>query len=245
MSGHNEDVPNPDAAIPPEPARRQGQHAGLDPERIVAEALALAHDVGPERFSVRALGARLGVDPMAVYHWFPSRDRLLDAMTDRALAEVDDGALFAAIPWHDALAEGYRRFWRALQVHPVVVPHISTRAPVIPELVRMIDRALELLVAQGLPELEAAEYYQALVNFTFATALSGVARAGLTPDQIEQSRARSAEAFARLDPSVAPHAVALLPHAITRTVEERFQTGLALLIDGIRARVAQLPPAPG
>ena len=40
-------------------------------------------ELGWERFSMRALGRALGVDPMAIYHYFDGREALLAALVER------------------------------------------------------------------------------------------------------------------------------------------------------------------
>ncbi|MBN9576941.1 MAG: helix-turn-helix transcriptional regulator, partial [Alphaproteobacteria bacterium] len=50
------------------------------------QALALIDEAGLDGFSIRKLGARLGVEPMALYHHFPSRPAVLAAVAARVLA---------------------------------------------------------------------------------------------------------------------------------------------------------------
>ena len=65
---------------------RPGNDEGARPTRptlsrayIVSKALALIDRDGLEKFSMRRLGADLEVDPMAVYHYFPTKADLFDA----------------------------------------------------------------------------------------------------------------------------------------------------------------------
>jgi AcrR family transcriptional regulator len=59
---------------------------GLTPALIVGEALAIVDESGLEGLSMRQLAGRLGVEAMALYHHFPSKDALLTAIS-RALEE--------------------------------------------------------------------------------------------------------------------------------------------------------------
>ena len=70
---------------PTDPEKRR---APLSAERIAAEALALVDEVGLEALSFRALGRRLGCEAMSVYHYYPSKQHLLDAMVTACLAET-------------------------------------------------------------------------------------------------------------------------------------------------------------
>ena len=60
----------------------------LDRETVVDAALALIAAEGLSGLSMRQLGRALGVEAMSLYHWFPSKERLLDAAADRLLAAV-------------------------------------------------------------------------------------------------------------------------------------------------------------
>ena len=68
--------------VPPSP------RPPLTRERILAAALAVIDRDGLAGFSIRGLGASLGCEPMSVYHYFPSKAHLLDALVDEALASV-------------------------------------------------------------------------------------------------------------------------------------------------------------
>lgn len=67
-------------------ARRKKQP--LSAERIIDEALALADAEGLDAFSFRVLAKRLHCEAMSLYHYFPSKSHLFDAMVDRCLGEV-------------------------------------------------------------------------------------------------------------------------------------------------------------
>src|SRR3981189_2170177 len=67
-----------------EPAAGAGR---LNEETVVEAALALIAERGLDGLSMRGLGEALGVEAMSLYHWFASKDRLLDAVADRLLAK--------------------------------------------------------------------------------------------------------------------------------------------------------------
>ena len=62
----------------PEVARTK--RVALTRERIEIEALALIDADGIDAFSTRKLGARLGCEAMSIYHHFPSKAHILDAL---------------------------------------------------------------------------------------------------------------------------------------------------------------------
>jgi AcrR family transcriptional regulator len=62
--------------------------SALSREKIEAEALALIEAQGLDAFSTRKLGERLGVEAMSIYHHFPSKAHLLDALVNRTLSSL-------------------------------------------------------------------------------------------------------------------------------------------------------------
>jgi len=91
---------NYDRVVPPprrprtadaRPARKRPAAARepLSRERIVQAALALVHADGLAQLSTRRLGQRLGCEAMSIYHHFPSKAHLLDALVDHAIASID------------------------------------------------------------------------------------------------------------------------------------------------------------
>jgi AcrR family transcriptional regulator len=61
----------------------------LTKERIVSIALKLADEGGLEALSMRKLGQELGVEAMALYHHFASKNLLIESMIDRVHAEIE------------------------------------------------------------------------------------------------------------------------------------------------------------
>ncbi len=62
----------------------------LSRERIVATALALIEAEGLPALSLRRLGAALGCEAMSVYHYFPGKRHLLDALVAHVLGGVGE-----------------------------------------------------------------------------------------------------------------------------------------------------------
>jgi AcrR family transcriptional regulator len=56
--------------------------------QIADAALGLLERQGPAAVSMRRVAAAVGVTPMAIYHYFPSREALLQAVTDREFGKL-------------------------------------------------------------------------------------------------------------------------------------------------------------
>jgi len=76
-------------ARPRTAARASAKRAPLTRERIVQAALELVQRDGLAALSTRRLGTRLRCEAMSIYHHFPSKAHLLDAMVDHALASIE------------------------------------------------------------------------------------------------------------------------------------------------------------
>jgi AcrR family transcriptional regulator len=100
-------------SVPERPRRR------ADAERSIARILDAAIDALAEDpdVSVAAIARRAGVVRATIYMHFPTREALIDAVTDRALEEVG-AAIDAAEPGRgepeEALARVVRSTWRTL-----------------------------------------------------------------------------------------------------------------------------------
>lgn len=160
--------PRRSAAKPP-PRRPRGAAAPLTRERIVAAALQLIEDDKLAGFSTRKLGERLGCEAMSIYHHYPSKQHLLDALVDHAIASVE------LPPPALAPVERVRRVlhaWRAMAHRwPALFPLVALHRLNTPTGVRFIEAMLEL-IADVVPDAaRAARHFRALGYYVTGAAL--------------------------------------------------------------------------
>lgn len=171
--------PSPKAASERAPRYRrpagngEPRTAPLTRERIVASAQALVEREGLDDFSLRKLGAALGCEAMSLYHHFPSKAHLLDALIDDALGEIvaapADADPIAALR---AVAYSYRAMAHR---HPKLYALIAVHRLNTPAGVRLIDRVLTLVrVAVGDDAL-AARHFRVLGYYLTGAALDETA----------------------------------------------------------------------
>lgn len=116
---------------------RMPQPPKIHADEVLAQALALLEEGGEGSVTVRAVAARLGVTPNALYWHFDNRETLLGALAARGMGELRDALAGAVPPRAAALADlspvaaAYLHFARtrphlyALMTAPHVDPRVS------------------------------------------------------------------------------------------------------------------------
>ncbi len=69
-----------------------GLRKGLTPTKILEEAFALVDAGGASALTMRALAQKLNVAAMAIYNHYRDRDAILDALAERAFAQLQESA---------------------------------------------------------------------------------------------------------------------------------------------------------
>jgi TetR/AcrR family transcriptional regulator, tetracycline repressor protein len=206
----------------------------LTRERVVAEALAFISTDGADALSMRALAARLGVVPGALYRHIRSKEQLYDLVLDAVLAEVDCQA-DPGVPWVAQVAALARRLRAALENHPGIAALLKARDPVSPASLTLAEAFLAPLRAAGLPGYQAALAFRLVYDYTVGFALAD-------PTSPAEQRLRDAatrqelHAFLRsLPASRFPTLTAHGTHAWANDRDQRFSSGLGTLIRGLQA----------
>ncbi len=209
------------------PATRRGPATPLSRQRIVDAALTVIDRDGLEALSMRKLGAELGVEAMALYHHFPNKDALLDAVVDTVLTPAE--AYDPALAWPDALRWGARSLRAAADAHPGVVPLVATRPPRAPGSLAWVEGPLATLRGAGLSESATADLLHSVLAYVFGWIVMSQGSRG--------ERALPAGGV----PPAAPVTEAMQPHM------SDWNRGFAEGLDALLAAAAlRLPPgAPG
>jgi TetR/AcrR family transcriptional regulator, tetracycline repressor protein len=144
----------------------------LSRDYIAAMALALIDDTGRDKFSMRKLGAELGVDPMAVYRYFTDQEALFDGIAETLFTELDVDSLPWHGPWRD-LAEQYtRRLRDTLLNHPHAVTIFATRPVRSPAAIDTGNRMIALMTEAGFTPGVALQILRCLREFTIGHTLT-------------------------------------------------------------------------
>lgn len=78
---------------------------GRPPKVTRDEIIDAAERWEPAELQLTALADALGISVKTVYYYFPARQALLDALTERAVAEMGLPDIMAAATWRDVLTE--------------------------------------------------------------------------------------------------------------------------------------------
>lgn len=203
----------------------------LSADRIEEAALALIEREGIAGFSFRKLAAVLHCEAMSIYHYFPSKQHLMDALVDRVLRTmpaVDDGVAALAKLRQIALdlramALRFPRFFQYLAYHRLNTPGG----------VALLNRILAAIGELKLGTEMSARIFRAVGYYVTGAALDETAgyskgfsaAVPVTGETIE----REYPLVAAVNPYFQP------PHH-----EKTFLLGLAILLDGI-ASIAGVP----
>lgn len=98
----------------------------LSRDLIRDAALAMIDEHGLQGLSMRRLAEALGVQAASLYSHYPTKDDVLDAVTDLVVAGVDTSGF--ATGWRDGLLTWARSYRDALAAHPHVVPLVASGA---------------------------------------------------------------------------------------------------------------------
>lgn len=210
----------------------------LSRERIVDATIRVLDTLGVDKFSMRRLGAELGVDPMAVYYHFPTKAALFDAVIDSVWAGLQGWQPAADASWQSVVIDVFNALRRSLLTHPRLVPVVASRPLATPYMIGLTDRVLGELNARGLPPASAMRLMDCALAFTVGKLVGEVRQpVGGESSSPEQT-------FAGLSPQTHPHLVAALMDGYAWQPDEQFEQGLAALVYGWHAGASAGKVAP-
>ncbi len=208
----------------------QGQpsvRGALTVQLIVEEAMALADDRGLAGLSMRALGRRLGVEGMAVYHHVANKEALLDALVDEVFREM---ALPEGEDWRHGLRTRSVSERLVLRRHPWAIGLVESRTAPGPVVLGHQDRVIGYLRERGFTVRAAAQVLAFLDAYVYGFVLQELALPSDPTPLTEVLRGRE-------EPSPFPHLQAVVVQVVDAGYDfaDEFEVGLDLLLDGIGA----------
>jgi TetR/AcrR family transcriptional regulator, tetracycline repressor protein len=214
------------------PPRKRAPRHTLDRTTVAAAALDLMDSGGLGALTMRGLARRLGVAPMALYNHAATKDDLLDAARDHALARLTDADPGPdGGPWWARLRAINLAFHGALRTHPslaalLVARPLGGQAPT-----AAAEAQVRVLVDAGFSPDAAARAHLTLLHYALGAA------AWRAPRVAEPAQGRAA--LARLPADRYPALAALAgPLAAAAYDDAQYVHGLDLLLSALRAQLA-------
>ncbi len=218
-------------------AQRTQHRAPLTRERVLETAIELADQGGLEALSMRKLGQALGVEAMALYYHFASKDGVLDGIVDLVYREIFLPG--TSSDWRSAMRE------RALSLRDVVARHrwaigmMESRVNPGPATLRHHDAVIGSLLAGGFDMAMAAHAYSLLDSYIYGFALT---KMNLPFDDTSDIAEMAQTMLEPFPVDEYPNLVAFITdHAMKPGYDfaDEFEYGLDLVLDGLeRARGA-------
>ena len=222
------------------PDNEPGGRRALTRERVVAEALAIIAADGAQALSMRALAARLGVVPGALYRHVRGKEQLNDLVLDAVLGEVDRRA-DTDTPWAARVTALAGRLRTVLENHPGSAALLKARDPLSPTSLDLAEAFLAPLLAAGLPSREAAQAFRLIYDYTLGFALADSTSPAEHRLRDTSTREQLHAFFGALPADRFPALSACGIHAWDGDRDQRFTADLETLLRGIETR----RPAPG
>jgi AcrR family transcriptional regulator len=209
-------------------ARIRPAREPLSRERIVDAALELVERDGLAAFSTRKLGQELGCEAMSIYHHFPSKAHLLDALVDHAVAGV-------ALPARNldpierirqvgygfrAMAHKYPKLFQLIGLHRM---NSATG-------LHLLNEVLQIFRDAGFDAKSAAHLFRAFSYYVVGAALDETAGYAKGPSSLSPVSAQETEARF-------PRVAEVGPYFKREYFDTTFAAGLEILLEGFqRAR---------
>jgi AcrR family transcriptional regulator len=223
------------------PAATDQRRQTLTQQRVVTEALTLIAEEGVPALTMRALATRLGVVPGALYRHVPNKERLQDLILDGVLAEVDC-EIDHALPWSEQITMLAHRLRTVLADHPGVAALLTTRDPLGPHSLALAEAFLRPLHAAGFPHHQAGHAFFLIVGYTLGFEVANT-HTSTNQQRVQDPNTRKQlhQFFGSLPTDRFPTLATLGHHIWLDNRDERFATGLDVLIDGLTQRTP--PPS--
>jgi len=198
----------------------------LSRERIALAAMALVDREGLAALSTRRLGEELGCEAMSIYHHFPNKAHLMDALVDLMLAEARVPAAHEG-EWLECLRKAAHSFRAMALKHPKFFAFFAVHRLNTPSGVAFINGIIGILREAGFSNRDAAQYFREIGYYLTGAALDETAGYAKGPSAaVPVSNETIATRF--------PHLAAAAPFFQPEHFQGTFETGLEMLLEGVK-----------
>jgi AcrR family transcriptional regulator len=191
-------------------------------DEIADAALRLVDESGVSALSMRTLANALGTGPMTLYNYVADKEALEELVVAAIVAKVrlpdptDD--------WQHDVYTIATAMWTGVRAHPAAIPLVLTRRMSSATGFAAADALIAALTRAGLDDCDRLSAFHALLGF-----VTGAAQADLAGPLV-------AARIGSVAGSDFPNVEALSEVSKRTPVEEDFDRGLRMLLDGIAIR---------
>lgn len=129
--------------------KKPGSPPSFSREQIGRCAFDLINEIGIENFSMRELAQKIGISPMGIYTYFPSKRTLLCAVFSMLLNKIDNHPIPEEY-WEDTVRREFRSMHQTFKTHPNI--RRMTLVESIPWPDHFARHTYQLHMDQGVPE---------------------------------------------------------------------------------------------
>ena len=218
--------------------KRRRPETPLTRDRVLHTALELADQGGLESLSMRKLGQELGVEAMALYYHFASREEIVDGIVDLVFAEVELPA--ADGDWRPAMRRRAVSLRDALLRHRWAIGLMEARSHPGPANLRHHDAVIASLRAADFDMAMVAHAYAVLDAYIYGFALTKMT---LPFDAATDMTEMAETVLAPFPGGEYPNLVAFITDHATKPgydFADEFEYGLDVVLDGLGAASGRL-----
>jgi AcrR family transcriptional regulator len=194
-------------------------------ERILDAAFEVVETVGLQEFSTRKLAKALNCEAMSIYHHFPSKAHLTDAMVDRVIGEFGPPPDLPFRAQLEAVARDYRQVCLRYPSFFVVV---STHRLNTPQALGWLNQTLGMFRRAGFDERTAAHAFRVMGYYLNGAILDETNGYAKGPSSVQVV---TPEMLARDYPDVWSAGA----HFSRENWDSIFELGLGMMLDGFEA----------
>lgn len=191
-------------------------------DEIAAAALRIVDESGVGGLSMRSLAAALGTGPMTLYNYVADKEGLEELVVAAIVAEVKLPETTG--DWQQDCYAIASAMWRGIRSHPAAIPLVLTRRMSSSTGFMAAEALISALGRASLDDRDRLAAFHALLGF-----VTGSAQADLAGPLV-------AARIGSIAGDDYPNVEALSRVAADTTVEDDFDRGLRMLIDGIASR---------
>lgn len=204
--------------------RPSAYHQGLSRDGIATAALALIDREGLDALSYRRLAEEIGCEAMSLYHYFPSKAHLIDAVIDRVFGALEIPQ--ASGDWLERVRKAAWNYRAMALAHPKLYPLLAVHRLNTATGVRKLDEIIGLFRDGGFDDATAARLFREVGYYLTGAALDETAGYAQGPSAAEPVT----------DAEVArdcPNLAAVAPYFKPQHFERTFADGLEMLLQNV------------